>query len=223
MGLKGKIESITDSQYTAKEKDGEILPGDLLSVEKHTFNDQGQITSNTHYDRDGEKKLSITNEFTDGKCTMVKICQHYSDIDEITTTQTLVSVSPTLEIWDIKTSSGDNGQAIIEIDESKQNKFVTNKDSDGKMTNTAYEKYDERGNLIENKITDQDYSTIHWIKSSFDKNNQETERKLLSEEYDVNISFTYDKIDKRGNWTNKIVSRNGRIESIIVREIKYSE
>lgn len=220
LGLKGKIEYIKDTQFEAKEKFGEVIPQDTMLVEKYNFNDQGQIVSLTHYNGDGEEIFSVKNEFKDGKCCLVKTHQQYNDIS---VTQTPVSITSTNEIWDVKTSLVSAEKVYIEFDKAKQNKTITRKSSDGKTINKTLEKYDAQGNLIENKITNPDGNAVYWTKSKFDENNQEIERKILAGGYGEGVfAYKYAEIDEKGNWTNKIEYKDGEVESITVREIKYS-
>lgn len=221
LGLKGKIESIKDTQFEAKEKFGEVIPqGNIMLVEKYIFNDNGQIASLTHYNGDGEEIFSVKNEFKDGKCCLVKTHQQYNDISA---TQTPVSMTTTNEIWNVKMSLGNTEHVYIEFDKAKQNKTIIRKSSDGKEINKTFEKYDAQGNLIENKITNTDGNAVYWTKSKFDENNQEIERKNLAGGYSEGIfAYKYSEIDEKGNWTNKIEYKDGEVESITVREIKYS-
>ena len=216
LGLKGNPKSIKEIKYDAFEKFGEVIEDDIDEVIHYEFDKTGSIKKIAYYDEDGDMMYSVTNTFKDGVCIESKFYQKYSDA---TTTSSLKDKTSKSETWEMKTSDGKITTSYSEYDKLKTT--IITKDSENNVVSKEEQTKDNKGNIIEVKVYNED-DVVYWYKSTFDDKSQEIEKKMLAGGYDEGIyTYKYDSFDKKGNWIRKIEYKDGEIESLAIREIEY--
>ncbi|MDH6306825.1 hypothetical protein M2459_002159 [Parabacteroides sp. PF5-5] len=216
LGLKGNPKSIKETKYDAFEKFGEVIEDDIDEVVLYEFDKTGNFQKIVCYDGDGDMKYSITNIFKNGECIESKFYQKYNDV---TSTSNLKNRTSKSETWERKTSDGKITTSYSEFDKLKTT--IITKDSEDNVVSKEEQTKDNKGNIIEFKVYNGE-DVAYWYKSAFDDKSQEIEKKILAGGYDEGIyTYKYDSFDKKGNWIKKIEYKDGEIESLAIREIKY--
>jgi hypothetical protein len=215
LGAKGNPKSIKETKYEAVEKFGEVIEGVVDEVIRYEFDKSGNIQKLTHYDDDGDVVFSISYVFEDGECIETKSYQKYNNI---VSTSSLKNRTSKNETWERKTSDGKITTSYSEYD--KLTRTTITKDSENIIVSKEEQIIDNKGNLVEIKVYNEE-KVVYWYKSKFDDNSQEIERKMLVG-YDEGIfTYKYDSFDKKGNWIKRVEYKDGKIESLTIREIEY--
>ena len=216
LGVNGNPKSIKDTKYEAIEKFGEVIEQNIEEVLYYEFDKQGHVQKTINYDSEGDTTYSETNTFEGGKC--IESTTYHKYVNEITSTYKLKNRTWKSEIWEGKTSEG----KTITVYRKYENLKLTmvTKDFDNNIVSKIEQITDDNGNIVEYKVYNKG-KVVYWYKSIFNDKSQEVERKMLSD-YDEGIcTYKYDSFDKKGNWTKKIEYKDGKIESMTIREVVY--
>ncbi|MBQ5742046.1 MAG: hypothetical protein IIV53_09405 [Bacteroidaceae bacterium] len=237
-GLKGNIISFTDTFWYAKEKFGEIHKEGMEYYQKVELNKDGQITTITKYDDDGDILKKSVQQWED-KHRLSSVTDYNEDGD--------------VSIKDVYTYDGDKvisiarrnysedyeEQLSYEYDGNRLSKFIGQKD--GKTRTTTFTYIDENDSYIEVCI---DYegketeSTIYLdsegriveMLHNGDKYTYQYNKNGLNEKsIYANFVYTYAyKFDNKGNWNemvkySKWKDEKTEIDSYITRSIEYKK
>lgn len=213
MGLKGQIESVKEFKSEAIEKFGEVQPGDLDEVIIYTFNPDGHLAKYGIYNDDGDCIVRTENTYNGDECTRTTFYNSYNDE---TTIQNLIEVKGNTQIWEIR-----QGDKITQSEFVKSDKYNCTTKKDGTATEKQEHWLNDNGDVIEIKITN-DTEIVYWSKSKFQNGNEVQTEYLKGDDGGI-ATYSYSDYDDMGNWTKKIVYRNGEAEYIIKREIQYSK
>lgn len=214
MGLKGKVETVKEFKYEAIDKFGEIEPSDLEEVIAYTFNADGHLVKYGIYNEDGDCIVRIEHTYNGEECTQSTFYNSYSDE---TTIQNLIEVKDNTQIWEIR--QGDKITQVEFVKSDKYSRHTTRKD--GAIEEQQENWFDDNGNVIEVKIV-KGNDIVYWAKSKFQDGNEVQTEYLKGDDGGV-ATYAYEDYDDTGNWTKKIVYRNGEPTYIIKREIKYAK
>ena len=212
--VNGSPKSIKETEYEAIKKFDEVIKQDVQSVTCYELNEQGLIQEMIIYDSDGVMFSSMTNKFENGKHIETKLFHAYYGEE----THTLKERTSKSEIWEITMPDGKTAQRYCEIENLKLTTIF--KDSDGNIVSKREEIKDKKGNTVEFKEYDEN-EVARWYKATFNDKSQEIEKKVLSGSGEGIYTCKYDSFDKKGNWTKRINYKNGKIQSLVIREITY--
>jgi hypothetical protein len=215
LGIKGNPKSIKDTKYNAIEKFGEVVEQNISEIQYYEFEEYGHILQMKHYNADGDIVYSGNNKFEDGKCIESKEHQKYNNISCINILKERKSQS---DIWEHKYSDGRITTTFTVYEGQKVTTVI--KDSDGNTIQKIEQQYDKNGNCIEYKNYGEN-QVDYWFISKFNEKYQEFEKKVLEGYDEGNYIYKYDSFDNKSNWTKKIEYKDGEIESLTIREIKY--
>lgn len=186
----------------------------MVQVNSYTFNTNGQLVKQSLYNEAGECIIRIENTYNGKKC--IKSTTYYSYSNE-TSIQNLIEVKDNTQIWEIK--QGDE-ITLSECVNSDNYSCITKK-KDGAVTEKQEHWFNDNGNVIEVKITN-GKEIVYWSKSKFQDGN-EVQTEFLKGDLGGIATYLYSNYDDKGNWTKKIVYRNGEPEGIVIREIEYKQ
>lgn len=213
MGLNGHIESVKDFQYEAIEKFGEVEPGDLDEVIVYTFTPSGHLEKYGIYNDDGDCIVRTENTYNGEECTRTTFYNSYNDETSI---QNLIETKGNTQIWEIR-----QGDEIMQSECVKSDNYSCTTKKDGTIIERQEHWFNDNGDVIEVKIT-KDTEIVYWSKSKF-QNGNEVQTEYLTGDSGGITTYSYGDYDATGNWTKKIIYRNGEAEYIIKREIKYTK
>lgn len=215
LGLKGKIESVKETEYDVIEKFGEAEPDDITDVTVYNFDKEGNLIKTAMYDKYGDARFVTENTYKDGEFIQSTTKSQYEE---------LPSISKLIE------KDGDN----CKYENRRENDITTSEftksgkyscsvvKKDGNIIQKQENWFDGNNNIIEAKVT-RGEDVVFWTKSKFDKNNYEIECERLNGGDEGVFTFSYSNFDNTGNWTEKKAKKDGEFVSITKREIKYAE
>lgn len=213
LGLKGQVESVKESQYTAVDRFGEVELGELNNVIIYTFNSDGKETKTARYDGTGDCLFATEYIYEQGKRTKIMFSGEYNDeLGKIS----LIDTKDDTLIY--KGTIGDKPVCIKDFQLNRYSCNITEAEYD---TLKLEDWFDKNGNIIESKrIHNGDLA--HWSKSKYQ------DGKLIQTEYlkgygEAVVTYTYNEYDENGNWTKRTDYCNGKPEYITIRKIEYIE
>ena len=181
----------------------------------YQFNELGLIEKEVVYDSEENEFYSQIYTYKDGKCIEIKLFYRHYD-ETVTTLKNRTSKS---EVWESKKTDGQTETTYKEVKKRKTTKVI--KDFDGIIKSETEETSDKNGNITEYKIS-HNGEIFLWYKSTFDDKSQIIEKEVISGSGEGIYTYKYDSFDEKGNWTKKIeYNKNGEIQSLTIREIKY--
>lgn len=221
LGLNGEVSSIRDTKFDVKEKFGEIFQNEIEEVSVYNFNSDGNVLNQTVYSPDGDMKYSFEHLYKDKNCYQtifkrISFNLKTMDSDTITSMSKLLRKDGDFFIWENITDNSEPQQSKVE----KSRSYIKTTTEISKDSKQISESWYSGSNLIEQKITTED-KVVFWTKSKYDNQNRAIELKYLEGNNKETISYSYNKMDNKGNWTECIEYKNGKPENIIIREIKY--
>lgn len=223
LGLNGEVSSIKDTKFDVKEKFGEIFPNEIEEVSVYNFNSDGNVLNQTVYSPGGDIKYSFEHLYKDKNCYQtifkrISFNLKTMDSDTITSISKLLKSNGNLFIWENTTNDSDPQLSKVE----KSRSYIKTTTEVGKDSKQINEAWYNNSNLVEQKITTGS-EIVFWTKSQYDKQNRLIELKNLVGNDKETVSYSYNKMDNKENWIERIEYINGKPENIIIREIKYAQ
>ncbi len=247
--IKGDIKKIKTSIYSASEKFGDPVIGDLVEITEQEYNDKGQLIAEPLYFdveifgitkykyNEAGKKSEELDYSIEGEVDFTTVFE-YND-DNLLISESRHNKYNELR-YVVKYKYSDNGKKIRE---SKYNgngdlKNVMDFEYNNKGQLTKRTLYDKSGKLsyIEefeyntaNQVTQQrTYDDLQQYEGrliyAYDKNNLLLTKSIqMSDEDEPRCAelYQYPKIDKEGNWTERFELFYGKVIQITKREIEY--
>lgn len=224
-GLNGEVEKITDKEYEAISKFGEVIQGELKydGVTLYEYNKDGKLIKMENYYSDGELRFSNQIEWSGDR-----------QASSTLTTPTSKSISKPIsdkknaEIF-VNEKYDDKGNIInrdsISMFYDNHNRVIKQIQKESSGNNIIIEnKFDSDSHIIEFKVSNSLNEVLQQYTSIFDKEGREIKRSFLYEsgrKSENSYSYEYKNLDDKGNWIEKITYNNGNPESVTIREIKY--
>lgn len=222
-GLKGKVESYKLITYEAEEKFGEAIIGDISSMIKYEFNDDGYLIGQTEYDDDGDVEYALTQEYEGNKLISVTSISHrYFGAD------TTIEKIEKGKGYQKQINMKDEGDFVIIQEDENDSYHNIMRDQDNNLIVEFF--YDKNLHLIKDKqyyhndlhrITTYEYDEKGWMT----KLEQTAYRDDGEKDYLITHTYKYLEFDSNGNWIKRLDTSvfdnySPDIE-IQVQEIKY--
>jgi len=229
MGFKGDVKSIEYKLYFGKNKDSNIIKGDLKhSYTIYIFNQKGNIMEQTRYDSNNNVlnrletvydtlgfKIKTVSKMKSNSDSLIEVENYYYNkdkgwIDSIIKFNTFINKKD----YKIILNHNSNGQKIKEEWISQVNEYPS--------YSISY-KYNTDGELEKEKvITNNVDSTIRYYKNGILKDQLYYEGGRET----VIFGFKYSDFDSKGNWTKQIrsveyVDENQTFYDVIELKIEY--
>ncbi|MBQ4388498.1 MAG: hypothetical protein II824_00805 [Bacteroidales bacterium] len=211
-GLNGDVSMTKETCYRAVEKFGEPVPTDLSEVIITEFDVDGHQIKYCQYDEDGDFIFKAENTFEKG---LVVSESHELFFKEGKYTRSVVERKKNYIKWQEHEIDGE--ESFTEF--FYNGLHLTIKDEEGEVTTEM--DYDKTGHVVE-QTNYKDGKVTFRILREFDKKGNMI--KMVQYRDGVNsetITYRYTEFDKKGNWTTQIVNKEGKLESIVKREITY--
>ena len=225
--LKGKVESYSEYTYTAVEKFGETVKGEMTAATIRTYNTAGNLTEVNHYDDDGSLERKWKFKYDDNGIRtegnlykydgtlLTKWDYDYDDKGNRTAANRIAG-----NRYELQTNTE---RAEYTYDDKGYRTGLNHYDSDGTLLLKWEYKHDGKGNQTEADLHAYGgafYSKIKYNKyddkgNYTEKSRYNSDGALLSTDTYV---YTY---DSKGNWLKRITYEDGVATEVCEREYRY--
>lgn len=250
--LYGNVKSITENNFFAVEKFGEIFKGDTFSEltdssyiefntngyiiksflflrEKNDYNDKNQLITKQYLSKDLKTVTTETYKY-DNKGYLI---ESNSDFSKDKTKYLNDKDGNCIELNQYDSIGNLFNKVKTNISFNKEGNRIEERKSyndDGSFSNHFKTIFDKNGNEIESCFYDESGKIYQKINSKYNRQNLLIEyiekleyQKNVSEEWTKLIKYKYTKFDSNKNWTEKIEYKNGKPIQIIERKIVYNK
>jgi hypothetical protein len=222
--LKGRVKSIRESSFSAKDIDGKYMADSLQYYYLNEFNIYGNKILDTKFLPDGKSDKNYTYKY-DKDNRRTEENQYGRDGKLIRTiSYTYDSNGYLIEDNSIE-GNGKPGKKITYLYDEKGN--VIEDDSyngEGKLQKKFTYKYDIKGNKTENYRYSADSILEKKVYCTYDiQNNIIDESSYKSDDRPIAKYLYIYKYDNQNNWIEKIRISGGKVEEILKREVAYFE
>lgn len=213
LGLNGRVEKVKETCNYAYEKHGERETGPVAQVKVYTFNDRGDLLTESLYNGNGDIVSSCENDYENGKLKGNTFTIKSKELKNV-----CVESGKYFDKW----HNFDEGGNLVstEVRDYRKRKivkeFIPNEYRDSRHEVI----YDNNDNIIA-EIEIKGADTLFAFTYKYDKKNFLTESILSTEGWDGVYTYEYMKSDDKGNWTERAEYFNGKIKQICTREIIY--
>lgn len=243
--LKGKVKTLTNKRYKAREAFGEITKDELSSSEVISFTKDGKIehSLSTYYYADEKAEYEYFYTYTDKK----SIVEEYYNDDfsgkSITfytdwgAKQSEMSYDDSGdETWKVEYTYDDKHRLIErnfyydkELSGRDKNYKYTEKgllksyksyNNEGQLTETSYYEYDEKGRETECTVENAEGEVSYSIVNAYNEEGYQSCHKFIGTYYKSTEEYTYE-YDKKGNFVVKYEMIKGGDTYINERTIVY--
>lgn len=222
LGLKGKVISVKDSHHHAKEKAGETVPGYLQYILVHSFDNEGNSIGTNFYYENSDCISEEEQKYENGEWIGASFKNNESGEHRVQKRVSLVEADDIIQtVWDEQDMVNNTNRTIVlNIDKDYGHScwFVKDENDNEVLKQDTW--FDSRMNKIEIKLSIAGQLSSH-IKSTFNEQNEETDRFENFSGRENNFKYVYRKYDETGNWTEKLTLVDEKVEAITLREILY--
>lgn len=195
-GMKGNVARVKESKHEAKEKFGEVIPGNLIELQVHDFDEDGHWISTNTYDEDGDREWAWEANYENGLLASV---DSWTPRFQFHSTQKVIERKKNYIKWDDHEEFYD-GLHKKEVFDNFSCEFS----------------YDKNGRVLSVLNIKENGDTTYRIIKKFDKNGV-----LVREENNGSVrTYSYKEFDNKGNWV-KAVCTEGDDMFLLEREIQY--
>lgn len=217
--LNGKVQFCSDTKYSAKEIEGEVIIGDILGRQDFLFNEKGSILKETHYNAYGEDIKMY--EYIYNKENIVEKSTFHDKINDIKEGHNYIKRTWEREIREFYSTNDErNGFFYIIRGKKGWTIEIQNKNT-GNIVSRKDFFLDKSGNIIE-EIDKENEKIVYWFQAKFDKQNQEVERNIIQSDSLIGLyRYEYENFDDKNNWISKLEYKNGELTTRTIRTINY--
>lgn len=249
--IKGKVRTITESQYSGIEKFGEAQKKSLVYKKIYTYNHNGNLTEECTYKPDGSLKIKTNNKY-DEKGNLTEENNYSPDKNSFFNYKCIYKYDEKGNRTELNNYNFDGDLHYKQTYEHDDNGNLVGEkhyNPDGSFRdNPITYKYDDNSNVVDEKHNNADGTVSAQITYIYDNNRKNTEQNFFVNEklfwhgiysYDENgnvveeiylnpdnsirkkMIYKYSNNDKEENWTMQLIFFDNILELITERVIEY--